>query len=187
VKNRTIASMVLTSLSLPAGNRADGSSIASPLVNVKNLSDQRHLQLRGAGLQKIGISTIIGAWLLEVPVVVTHPLGVVDGAQVVGLCPAGVREALRLLSGGRLDAVAPAKIIEEVEQLVDGWCDRRSLRALREILSGWPLSSGLTDDWGNLLDALEKVRAFARDELTENEARVVEDLIHDVQRVILQT
>jgi hypothetical protein len=86
-----------------------------------------------------------------------------------------------------VDAVAPAKIIEEVERLVGGWCDRRSLRALRAILSGWPLTSGLTDDWGNLLDALEKVRAFARDELTENEARVVEDLIHDVQRVIRQT
>jgi hypothetical protein len=56
--------------------------------------------------------------------------------------------------------VARAKIVEEVEKLVGGWCDRRSLRALRAILSGWPLSSGPTDDWGNLLDALEKVRAF---------------------------
>ncbi len=84
----------------------------------------------------------------------------------------------------KVDAVAPAKIIEDVERLVSGWCDRRSLRALRAILSGWPLTSGLTDDWGNLLDALEKVRAFARDELTENEARVVDDLIHEVQRVV---
>ncbi len=83
--------------------------------------------------------------------------------------------------------MAPAKIIEEVERLVDGWCERRSLRALRAILSVWPLTSGLTDDWGNLLDALEKVRAFARDELTENEARVVEDLIHDVQQVVHRT
>ncbi len=82
--------------------------------------------------------------------------------------------------------MAPAKIIEEVERLVGAWCDRRSLRALRAILSGWPLTSGLTDDWGNLLDALEKVRAFARDELTENEARAVEDLIHEVQRVVTQ-
>jgi hypothetical protein len=81
--------------------------------------------------------------------------------------------------------VVPAKVIE-VELLVGGWCDRRSLRALRAILSGWPLSSGLTDDWANLLDALEKVRAFAREELTEDEARVVEDLIHDVQQVVNQ-
>jgi hypothetical protein len=80
--------------------------------------------------------------------------------------------------------MAPAKIIEEVERLVGGWCDRRCLRALRAILSGWPLSSGLTDDWGNLLDALEKVRAFARVELTEGEAGAVEDLIHGVQQVL---
>jgi hypothetical protein len=83
--------------------------------------------------------------------------------------------------------VAPAEIIEQVERLVGGWRDRRSLRALRAILSGWPLSNGLTDDWGNLLDALEKVRALARDELTDLEARAVEDLIHDVQRVIHRT
>lgn len=80
--------------------------------------------------------------------------------------------------------VAPATIIEEVDRLVVGWCDRRCLRALRAILSGWPLSSGLTDDWGNLLDALEKIRAFAREELTESEARAVEDLIHDLQQLL---
>ena len=94
-------------------------------------------------------------------------------------------EPCPLLPGaGRLGAVTPAKIIEGVDRLVGGWCDRRCLRALRAILAGWPLSSGLTDDWGNLLDALEKVRAFARDELTKNEARAVEDLIHDVQQVL---
>jgi len=80
--------------------------------------------------------------------------------------------------------VAPPEIIEEVDRLVGGWCDRRCLPALRAILSGWPLSSGLTDDWGHLLDALEKVRAFARDGLTEQEARAVEHLIHEVQQVV---
>ncbi len=98
--------------------------------------------------------------------------------------PAFLRSMVVPRSRGRLGAVAPAEIIEEVERLVGGWCDRRSLRA---ILLGWPLSSGLTDDWGNLLDALEKVRAFARDELTEVETRAVEDLIHDVQRVVHRT
>lgn len=77
-----------------------------------------------------------------------------------------------------------AKIVEGVERLVGAWCDRRALRALRAILSGWPLTSGLTDDWGDLLSALEKVRAFAREELTDDEARAIEDLIHDVQKVV---
>jgi hypothetical protein len=77
-----------------------------------------------------------------------------------------------------------AKVIEDVEKLVGAWCDRRSLRALREILSAWPLTSGLTDDWGSFLAALERVRAFARDDLSEDERVAVEDLIHDVQQVI---
>lgn len=46
------------------------------------------------------------------------------------------------------------------------------------------MASGLTDDWGNLLAGLERVRAFARDDLTENERVAVEDLIARVQRVI---
>jgi hypothetical protein len=77
--------------------------------------------------------------------------------------------------------VSAERILQETERLVGGWCDRRSFGALRAILSGWPLASGLTDEWGHLLDALEKVRAFARGELTEDEARAVEDLIHEVQ------
>lgn len=80
--------------------------------------------------------------------------------------------------------MVPAKIVVEVDRLVEGWCDRRCLRALRAILSGWPLSSGLTDDWGNLLEALEKVRALAREELTESEAQSVESLIHEVAEAI---
>ena len=86
--------------------------------------------------------------------------------------------------GGHWSPAQAAKIIEQIDRLVAAWCDRRCLRALRAVLSGWPLSGGLTDNWADLLDALEKVRAFARNELTEDEARAVEDLIHDVQRVV---
>ena len=71
-------------------------------------------------------------------------------------------------------------IVETIATLVDAWCDRRCLHALREILAGWPLTSGLTDDWGNLLEALERVRAFARGDLTEEEALTLEDLIHEI-------
>jgi hypothetical protein len=81
-------------------------------------------------------------------------------------------------------AAAPERILRDVDELVGAWCVRRCLRALREILGGWPLQSGLTDDWGNLLAALERVRAFAGEELTEDEAETVEDLIHEVQQVI---
>src|SRR5262249_41693960 len=58
---------------------------------------------------------------------------------------------------------------ETVQFLVAGWCDRRCLKALRAILAGYPLTSPLTDGWGDLLRALQDVRAFAGDDLTEAE------------------
>jgi hypothetical protein len=50
-------------------------------------------------------------------------------------------------------------IQEEVEDLFEIWCDRRCVRALREILRGYPLTSGLSDDWHQLRDSLAGVRA----------------------------
>ena len=68
--------------------------------------------------------------------------------------------------------------------LVDSWCERRCLSALRFVLQGYPLSSGLTDDWTNLLKALEDVRALERKELTEGEAKSLGELIVFVQRIV---
>jgi hypothetical protein len=81
-------------------------------------------------------------------------------------------------------ARTPEELCADVERLVFAWCDRRCFRALRAILQGWPLTSGLTDDWGALLDALERVRAFAGDELADSERPVVEDLIHEVEKIV---
>ena len=72
----------------------------------------------------------------------------------------------------------------EAKRLVDAWCDRRCLRALRDMLRGWPLTSGLTDGWAAFLDALKKVRAFARDELTPSESEAVDDLIRVAERAV---
>jgi len=71
-----------------------------------------------------------------------------------------------------------------VAELVDSWCERRCLKALRWVLPGWPLTSGLTDDWASLLDALRNVRAFARDELTEVEQGSVDELASAVERIV---
>jgi hypothetical protein len=75
-------------------------------------------------------------------------------------------------------------IFRDIEALVGAWCDRRALRALREILAGWPIVGGLTDDWGHLSTALERVRAFARADVTEEEMEKVEELIRGVQRIV---
>jgi hypothetical protein len=81
-------------------------------------------------------------------------------------------------------ARSPQDVFSEIERLVGAWCDRRCLKALRAILGGWPLSAGLTDQWGNLLDALEKVRAFSGSELTEDERTQVDRLIHEVGALV---
>lgn len=76
------------------------------------------------------------------------------------------------------------EVDERVAALVDAWCERRSLRVLREILRGWSRTGGLTDDWAELAGALKGVRASARDELTDGEADEVERLIAIVDSLV---
>jgi hypothetical protein len=78
----------------------------------------------------------------------------------------------------------PAELQRQVGELVEAWCDRRALRALREVLAGYPLSSGLTEDWAELLKALEGVRAFARNDLTDHEAERVDHLIGAASAIV---
>jgi len=77
-----------------------------------------------------------------------------------------------------------AQLFDTLHTLVDGWCDRRCLTALRAILRGYPLSSPFTDGWGDLLTALQDVRAVARGELTDAERSTLEECIEAVDRVV---
>lgn len=81
----------------------------------------------------------------------------------------------------------PIELQEDIGTLVDAWCDRRSLSALREILAGYPLSSPLTDSWGELLSALQGVRAFASDEITNQEADHLDQLITATSAIVSRT
>jgi hypothetical protein len=76
------------------------------------------------------------------------------------------------------------QLFASIQKLVEAWCDRRCLRALRNILRGYPLVSPLGDGWGELLIALQDARAFARDELTAEEFRVLEDCIRAVDSAV---
>jgi hypothetical protein len=79
------------------------------------------------------------------------------------------------------------QLFGSIQQLIEAWCDRRCLRALRNILRGYPLVSPLGDGWGELLIALQDVRAFARDELTAEEFKVLEDCIRAVDTALHRT
>jgi len=72
---------------------------------------------------------------------------------------------------------------EGVNRLIDAWCQRRCLTALREILRGWPIEGGLTDQWAEGLDALRAVRALADHELTDSEREQLEALISTTERL----
>lgn len=75
-------------------------------------------------------------------------------------------------------------VLEAVDTLVDAWCEQRKLVLLRYILRGYPLSSGLTDDWANLLESFENVRAFGRNDLTQEETTAVNKLIGSIGSIV---
>lgn len=76
------------------------------------------------------------------------------------------------------------QLFGSIQGLVEAWCDRRCLRALRNILPGYPLGSPLGEGWGELLIALQNVRAFARNELTADEQKTLEDCIRAVDAAL---
>ena len=63
-----------------------------------------------------------------------------------------------------------ARIFSTLDELIDGWCERRALNALRLVLPGYHSVNGLTDGWQQLYEALRDVRATCTDEF-ENEER----------------
>ena len=76
------------------------------------------------------------------------------------------------------------QLFSSIQGLVEAWCDRRCLRALRNVLRGYPLVSPLTDGWGELLISLQDVRVFARDELTVDEQNRLDDCIRAVETAL---
>ena len=80
--------------------------------------------------------------------------------------------------------IGEQELFQTLQTLVEAWCDRRALQALRYILRGYPLASPLTDGWAELMTALMDVRAFARDEVTPEELLSVDKCIRVVEREV---
>jgi hypothetical protein len=77
------------------------------------------------------------------------------------------------------------EFLETINKLIEAWCDRRCLSALRAILAGWPMGMPpLTDSWHELLIALQNVRAFARGETTDEEKRLLDECILAIDRML---
>ncbi len=76
------------------------------------------------------------------------------------------------------------QFFDVLRSLVEAWCDRRCLGALRFILQAYPMPSVLTDSWGELEIALANVRAFSRNELTNSELQSVEEAIRTIRKAM---
>ena len=82
--------------------------------------------------------------------------------------------------------VSKAAVDAIVGALVDGWCERRNLRALRIILPAYPMPDGLSEDWYRLRDALVFVRAECRDALSAIERDQLEHVISLVDTALVR-
>jgi hypothetical protein len=76
------------------------------------------------------------------------------------------------------------ELFQTLQKLVEAWCDRRALQALRCILRGYPLVNRLTDGWADLMMALKDVRAFARQEITREEAKSIDECIRVIELAV---
>ena len=75
-------------------------------------------------------------------------------------------------------------VTEQMDALIDAWCERRALGPLRIVLHAYPLPSPLTDSWVELASALDDVHAFVRDDLTPAEATRLDRVTGEVYRIL---
>ena len=76
------------------------------------------------------------------------------------------------------------EIFPKIDKLIDDWCERRALKLLRVILRSYPLCSGLTDEWGALLDSLKDIKGLCGSELTNDEKKVLVELVNAVEDIV---
>ncbi len=71
---------------------------------------------------------------------------------------------------------------EKIHFLIDRWCERRELQALRRLPNGQASINGLTDGWIEMRDELRTIRAKDKAVLKNDEMDVVIELIQDIER-----
>jgi hypothetical protein len=77
-----------------------------------------------------------------------------------------------------------AVFFARLRSLIDSWCDRRPLRPLASVLGPYLAFDGLTDSWGQILEALKTIRALWREDATEAEMDAVEKLIRAAEEAL---
>lgn len=76
------------------------------------------------------------------------------------------------------------QILNSIAELVDAWCEERKLCCLRFILQAFPVTSGLTDDWGELAKQLRNIESFCKKDLADDELEQVRALARDTEKMV---
>ena len=76
------------------------------------------------------------------------------------------------------------RIFTILDELIDGWCDRRAVNALRLMLPGYHSANGLADGCHQLYDALRDVRAMCKGELNNDDREKLNQAIVDIESIL---
>jgi hypothetical protein len=66
-----------------------------------------------------------------------------------------------------------AEQVPGLRDLIEAWCDRRCLIALKYVLPAYVSFNGRIDGWSMLCAAVRNARTFAHDELTEGDLETI--------------
>ena len=77
----------------------------------------------------------------------------------------------------------PPALTAIVNELIDGWCQRRALDALKRLLPAWPMKSEDSDAWRKLENALSQTRSGTRKSISDVEIPRLNEAIEIVQSV----
>jgi hypothetical protein len=80
--------------------------------------------------------------------------------------------------------MTPKAINDACAALFDAWCERRAVGPLRHLLKAWLLTGGLTDDWGQLYEALRSIQAHRSLDLPAAEIEDLAGMVRGVSAII---
>ncbi len=78
----------------------------------------------------------------------------------------------------------PKAISDACAALFDAWCERCAVGPLRLLLRVWPLTDGLTDDWGEFYEALRSIQADRSLNLPAAELEGLAGIVRGVSAII---
>jgi hypothetical protein len=77
-----------------------------------------------------------------------------------------------------------AEQVPGLRDLIEVWCDRRCLSALKYVLPAYIAFNGRIDGWSMLCAAVRNARTSAHDELTEGELEVICGIVRTAKEII---